>query len=148
MQTERERETCWDVARCHVDLPTLALKGLASMDGVAADRRTKEEFGRVKLITNQPRYQASIGAPCRNIAPARRQSHAPNAYRLAGVYVACILHGEKPGAADIRHRQGAASSMRLPLGPGRNEIGPAGVGVRTTKSAGAGDSLLHPQFVV
>jgi hypothetical protein len=89
------------------------------MAGVAADRRTKEEFGRVKLITNQPRYQASIGAPCRNIAPARRQSHAPNAYRLAGVYVACILHGEKPGelpTSVIGSEQLRQCGFRLALG--------------------------------
>src|SRR6266516_5802497 len=37
-----------------------------------------------------------------DIAPAQRQSHAPNAYRLAGVYAAYILNGENPGELPIQ----------------------------------------------
>src|SRR2546427_5527533 len=37
--------------------------------------------------------------------------------------------------------------LSLPLGPGRNEFGPAVVRVRTAKSAVAGDHLLHAHFV-
>jgi len=37
--------------------------------------------------------------------------------------------------------------MSLPLGPGRNDCGPAVVWVRTAKSAVAGDDLLHAHFV-
>src|SRR5262249_54673804 len=37
--------------------------------------------------------------------------------------------------------------ISFPLGPGRNEFGPAVVRVRTAKSAVAGDHLLHAHFV-
>src|SRR5262249_256 len=37
--------------------------------------------------------------------------------------------------------------LSLPLGPGRNEFGPAVVRVRTAKSAVAGDHFLHAHFV-
>src|SRR5690348_4178150 len=37
--------------------------------------------------------------------------------------------------------------ISLPLGPGRNEFGPAVVRVRTAKSAVAGDHLLHAHFI-
>src|SRR5258707_5210073 len=37
--------------------------------------------------------------------------------------------------------------MSLPLGPGRNEFGPAVVRVRAAKSAVAGDHFLHAHFV-
>jgi len=37
--------------------------------------------------------------------------------------------------------------MSLPLGPGRDDCGPAVVWVRTAKSAVAGDDLLHAHFV-
>src|SRR5262245_62993479 len=37
--------------------------------------------------------------------------------------------------------------ITFPLGPGRNEFGPAVVRVRTAKSAVAGDHLLHAHFV-
>src|SRR2546430_11959009 len=52
-----------------------------------------------------------------------------------------------------RERRPQALSLRgsiiisLPLGPGRNEFGPAVVRVRTAKSAVAGDHLLHAHFV-
>src|SRR5262245_37617405 len=36
--------------------------------------------------------------------------------------------------------------ISLPLGPGRNDFGPAVVRVRTAKSAVAGDHLLHAHF--
>src|SRR5262245_3862178 len=47
-----------------------------------------------------------------------------------------------------RHRPQALSlhgsiMISFPLGPGRNEFGPAVVRVRTAKSAVAGDHLLH-----
>src|SRR5262245_10822535 len=37
--------------------------------------------------------------------------------------------------------------ISLPLGPGRNEFGPAVVRVRTAKSAVASDHFLHAHFV-
>src|SRR5215510_7366191 len=51
-----------------------------------------------------------------------------------------------------RHRPQALSlhgsiMISFPLGPGRNEFGPAVVRVRTAKSAVAGDHLLHAHFV-
>src|SRR5262249_36875390 len=40
-----------------------------------------------------------------------------------------------------------AGELSLPLGPARNEFGPAVVRVRTAKSAVAGDHFLHAHFV-
>src|SRR4029077_13864070 len=54
---------------------------------------------------------------------------------------------------DSRERRPQALSLRgsiiilLPLGPRRNEFGPAVVRVRTAKSAVAGDHFLHAHFV-
>src|SRR5262249_51050592 len=39
------------------------------------------------------------------------------------------------------------NNISLPLGPGRNEFGPAVVRVRTAKSAVASDHFLHAHFV-
>src|SRR6516165_10733456 len=59
---------------------------------------------------------------------------------------------EAAGRATIscRSRDDSAAAIEqlpLPLGPGRNEFGPAVVRVRTAKSAVAGDHFLHAHFV-
>src|SRR5262249_55311396 len=56
---------------------------------------------------------------------------------------------DEPGtvAAEVARRLAGSIIMSLPLGPGRNEFGPAVVRVRTAKSAVAGDHLLHAHFV-
>jgi hypothetical protein len=60
------------------------------------------------------------------------------------------LHGQ--WLSECGHRPQALSLhgsiiISFPLGSGRNEFGPAVVRVRTTKSAVAGDHLLHAHFV-
>src|SRR5499433_4432833 len=51
--------------------------------------------------------------------------------------------GHRPQALSLH----GSIMISLPLGPGRNEFGPAVVRVRTAKSAVACDHLLHAHFV-
>src|SRR5262249_11866620 len=51
--------------------------------------------------------------------------------------------GNRPQALSLH----GSTIISFPLGPGRNEFGPAVVRVRTAKSAVAGDHLLHAHFV-
>src|SRR5262245_19855230 len=51
--------------------------------------------------------------------------------------------GHRPQALSLH----GSIMISFPLGPGRNEFGPAVVRVRTAKSAVAGDHLLHAHFV-
>src|SRR5262249_30564437 len=53
------------------------------------------------------------------------------------------IRGHRPQALSLH----GSIMLSLPLGPGRNEFGPAVVRVRTAKSAVAGDHLLHAHFV-
>src|SRR5262249_34602340 len=51
--------------------------------------------------------------------------------------------GHRPQALSLH----GSIIISFPLGPGRNEFGPAVVPSRTAKSAVAGDHLLHANFV-
>src|SRR6516165_370009 len=53
------------------------------------------------------------------------------------------LCGDRPQVLSLH----GSIILSLPLGPGRNEFGPAVVWVRTAKSAVAGDHFLHAHFV-
>src|SRR5262249_21857765 len=59
-----------------------------------------------------------------------------------------VLVRQHPDATlhSFNHLVGAGE-LSLPLGPARNEFGPAVVRVRTAKSAVAGDHFLHAHFV-
>src|SRR5262245_11323645 len=95
---------------------------------LSARRERKNE---VDMISNcQPSLQAAASAldvrPLHKAAVGWKEEcgHRPQALSLHGSII-----------------------ISFPLGPGRNEFGPAVVRVRTAKSAVAGDHLLHAHFV-
>src|SRR6516164_3141107 len=94
----------------------------------------RRQYAGLRRASNRGQSPLALGL-------VRRRSCASNANELTHHSLLC--RGQRRRALSLH----GSTIISLPLGPGRNEFGPAVVRVRTAKSAVAGDHFLHAHFV-